>query len=145
MIYNQELNDWFDNYFNNCYYVKHIDYPESIFMFYDINYARQKKLAKLEDIDYVEKIDITGVCLFQLDWKYYRFNMNYYEIWCSYYKYRVINIDCCSYVKERLNEYSKLYDYELKLLLPCQMRFSVRKDLENYSKLNIFNGYNMKK
>ena len=140
MRQNKEIIDWFSNYFDNCYYVKHDDYPESIFMFYDINYARQLKLAKLEGIDYVEKTEVTGVCLFEQDWKYYRFNFNYYEIWCPYYKYSDVFISCISFIKERLNEYSKLYDYELKLLLPCQMLYSVRKDLENYSKLNIFNG-----
>ena len=45
---NQELIEWFNNYFYNCYYVKHDDYPESIFMFYDKNYIRKQKLAKIE-------------------------------------------------------------------------------------------------
>ena len=32
MKYNQELIDWFNNYFYNCYYVKHDDFPESIIL-----------------------------------------------------------------------------------------------------------------
>ena len=39
----QDAIEWFNELFDNCYYVKHIDYSESVFMFYDINYVRQLK------------------------------------------------------------------------------------------------------
>ena len=51
-------------------------------MFYDKNYVRQLKLAKLEGKKYVEKTDITGVCLFEQDWKYKLFRCDYNLIWC---------------------------------------------------------------
>ena len=63
-----ELLEWFNNYFDSCYYVKHDDFPESLFMFYDINYVRQLKLAKLDNNELIKK-EITGVCLFEQDWK----------------------------------------------------------------------------
>ena len=44
----KELIEWFNNYYDNCYYVKRDNYPNSIFMYYDVNYVRQLKLAKLE-------------------------------------------------------------------------------------------------
>ena len=37
-----ETIDWLNNYFDNCYYVKHDNFPESIFMFYDVNYDNAK-------------------------------------------------------------------------------------------------------
>lgn len=76
----QELIDWFNNYFDNCYYVKHINYPESIFMFYDVNYIRQLKLAKLEGRELI-KNDVTGVCLFELNYDNKRCYADYETIW----------------------------------------------------------------
>ena len=112
-VFDDEIN-WFNDYFNNCYYVKHEDYPESIFMFYDINYVRQLKLAKLEGKDYVEKTDITGVCLFELDWYYNHFNVNHDIIWLYFrdkflldnYKYYDFFLSFLSFLKNRLNEHT---------------------------------------
>ena len=109
MKYNKELINWFNNYFYNCYYVKHNDYPESIFMYYDKNYVRQLKLAKLEGIDYVEKTDITGVCLFEQDWKNKIFCCNYEYIWsylrdkCSFNYY-----DIQAFIMDRLDDHTKM-------------------------------------
>ena len=43
----EELINWFNNIFNNCYYVKHNDYPNSLFMYYDLRYVRKLKLNKI--------------------------------------------------------------------------------------------------
>lgn len=77
---NQELIDWFNNYFDNCYCVKHMEYPNSVFMFYDINYIRQLKLAKLEGRELI-KNDVTGVCLFELNYDNKRCYADYETIW----------------------------------------------------------------
>ena len=107
---NQEIIDWFNNYFYNCYYVTHDNFPESIFMFYDKNYIRQHKLAKLEGKDYVEKSDITGVCLFQQDWKNKWFRCNYDLIWCYFRdNYSTIYSDFKSFITDRLEEHSNEY------------------------------------
>lgn len=76
----QELIDWFNNYFDNCYCVKHMEYPNSVFMFYDINYIRQLKLAKLEGRELI-KNDVTGVCLFELNYDNKRCYADYETIW----------------------------------------------------------------
>ena len=44
-----DLIKWFNNIFDNCYYVKHDDYPDSIFMYYDIRYVRKLKLCNIEN------------------------------------------------------------------------------------------------
>ena len=109
MNYRQELIDWFNNYFYNCYYVKHDDFPESIFMFYDINYVRQLKLAKLEGKKYVEKTDITGICIFQQDWKNKIFRCEYQSIWCYLRDNYSFNYDDFkSFIMDRLEEHSKM-------------------------------------
>ena len=109
-VFDEEIN-WFNDYFNNCYYVKHEDYPESIFMFYDINYVRQLKLAKLEGKNYVEKTDITGVCLFEQDWKNNHFNVNHDIIWLYFRdKYLLVSYKYYDFfllfLKNRLNEHT---------------------------------------
>ena len=35
--------EWFWDKFNSCYLVKHDDYPQCIFMFYDPQYIRKLK------------------------------------------------------------------------------------------------------
>ena len=124
MIQNKELIDWFNNYFDNCYYVKHEDYPESIFMFYDVNYVRQLKLAKLDGKKYVEKTDITGVCLFEQDWKYKWFCCDHDNIWCylrDKYKYNINDFQ--SFMMDRLEERSKF-----NILTPCLDARSYKND-----------------
>jgi hypothetical protein len=41
----EELIKWFWNKFKSCYPVYHEKYPDSIFIFYDEQFLRQKKLA----------------------------------------------------------------------------------------------------
>jgi hypothetical protein len=77
----EELSKWFWNKYNSCYQVVHKDYPESIFIFYDEQFLRQKKLARVlnEEIKYPS--EIKGICLFEQDYKNKWFNCNYKEIW----------------------------------------------------------------
>ena len=133
MKQNKEMIEWFNNYFDNCYYVRHNDYPESIFMFYDINYNRQLKLAKLEGKDYVEKTDITGECLFEQEWKNKQFYCNYRLIW-GYFRdnYSIIFSDFKSFIKDRLEEYSKL---SVNFKISKQEKLMVVK--EEHSKLSV--------
>jgi hypothetical protein len=72
----EELSKWFWNKYNSCYQVVHKDYPESIFIFYDEQFLRQKKLYRVlnEELIYPSKVD--GDCLFELD-----FNSKY--LWCN--------------------------------------------------------------
>ena len=132
MVQNKELIDWFNNYFDNCYYVKHEDFPESIFMFYDKNYVRQLKLAKLEGKEIPIKIDITSVCLFEQDWRHNFFCCNYNLIW----NYLLVNSftydDIQSFIRDRLVEHSKM-----SILIPIDMVENEWKMLEEYDKMSI--------
>ena len=99
-----ELIDWFNNYFDNCYCVKHMEYPNSVFMFYDINYIRQLKLAKIEEKKAI-KTTVTGVCLFELDFNGKCIYCNYDLIWCYLKdKYTLIYDDIQIFIKHRLLE-----------------------------------------
>ena len=130
--YNQELIDWFKNYFDNCYYVKHDEYPESIFMFYDINYVRQKKLAKLEGKN-IEKTDITGVCLFEQEWKYNWFGCNYNLIWCYLRdNYSFNHVDFQEFIKYMLEEHTKM-----SVLTPSKTRRLNWSRLEEHTKMSV--------
>ena len=132
MKYNKEIIDWFNNYYDNCYYVKHEDYPESIFMFYDINYVRQKKLAKLEGKN-IEKTDITGICVFEQEWKYNWFRCDYNLIW-GYLRdnYSFSYGDFQSFITDRLEEHSKM-----KVLTPEFAFQFASYVLEEHSKMKV--------
>ena len=133
MNYPQELIDWFNNYFDNCYYVKHNDFPESLFMFYDVNYIRQLKLAQLEGKN-IEKSDITGECLFEQDWKYKLFRCDYNLIW-SYLRdnYSFNYDDFKSFVFERMEEHLKMKILTLTDWTPISSHII----LEDHSKMII--------
>lgn len=106
---NQELIIWFNNYYNNCYIVIYDNYPESFFMYYDKNYIRKLKLAKLEgkNIKNIEKYTITGTCLFVKEFNNHWFHCNYNIIW-NYLKNNYSNnyFNVRSFIDERLNDYS---------------------------------------
>ena len=76
-----DLIKWFWDKFNSCYLVKHDDYPDSIFMYYDPQYVRKMKLVNIYGEKIKPKTDITGICLFEQDWKNMHFRCNYEEIW----------------------------------------------------------------
>lgn len=103
MISETNLIIWFNNLFDNCYYVKHNDYPDSIFMFYDLRYTRKLKLSKLENKKCLPPKKISGTCLFEQNWKNKQLWCNYNIIW----KYIFDNYsnkfeDIQFFIKERL-------------------------------------------
>jgi len=104
-----ELNIWFRNKFNNCYYVIHDDYPENIFMYYDPQFIRQKKMSRIlgEDIEYPEKV--TGICLFEQDYKNGYLNMDYDKISSFFYENYSTNWSIHGWLVE---------DTKLKVLTP---------------------------
>ena len=82
----KELKEWFWNKFNNCYYVVHEDFPQSIFMCYDEKFIRNMKLCKLFGREIVYPKIPSGICLFEQDHKYGYLYMNYDEISLFLYK-----------------------------------------------------------
>jgi len=65
----EELSKWFLNKFNSCYPVKHKDHPEIIFMFYDEQFLRQKKLSRVldEELIYPSTVKVKGKCLYSIE------------------------------------------------------------------------------
>ena len=133
MIETNDLITWFNNLFNNCYYVKHDDHPDSIFMFYDLRYVRKIKLSQIIGKPITQPKNITGVCLFEQDWK-----NNY--LWCKYneiWKYLEDNYsskynDIQSFIKDRLEEHTKMNVLTPKVVLPLPLS-----PLEEHTKMNV--------
>jgi len=129
----EELKDWFWNKFNSCYYVKHEDYPDSIFMYYDKNFYRQKKLARVleQEIIYPTKVD--GTCLFEQDYKNNYLWCDNKEIWSFFEKkYSYNDIEIRDLIKSWLVEYSKL-----QVLTPLIPYIAASALLVEYSKLQV--------
>jgi hypothetical protein len=104
-----ELSKWFWSKFNSCYPVKHDDYPDSIFMFYDENFLRQKKLARVLNEQIVYPNQVTGKCLFHLSYKNNNLWCNYDEIWSFFERnYSPNYTDIQSLIKNLLREHDKL-------------------------------------
>ena len=102
-------------------------------MFYDVNYVKQLKLAKLEGKDYMEKTNITGVCLFEQDWKYKWFRCDYSLILIYLRDNYSFNFtDFKLFIRNRLEEHSKM-----NILTPNHRLLSLSKRLEEHSKMNI--------
>ena len=130
MEINKKEIEWFWEKFNSCYLVKHDDYPESIFMFYDPQFIRKLKLANISG-EKINKTDITGFCLFQQDWKNKIFYYN--EIWGYLYSNYSIKYDeIQQFISDRLEEYSKL-----SVLTPIGWKAHHFGQLEEHSKLSV--------
>ena len=69
----EQLKEWSWDKFNSCYPV---EYNNKMFMIYDTNYIRAKKLANILNKDVEYPTEIKGVCLFEQDFKH-----NY--LWCD--------------------------------------------------------------
>ena len=105
----EELKKWFRNKFNGCYKVKHSDYPKSIFYFYDEQFLRHKKLARLVGEEVVYPTEVKGICLFRQDLKTKRLWCKYAEIWSFFETNLSTNyVDIQSFIKELLLEHDKL-------------------------------------
>jgi hypothetical protein len=110
----EELQIWFRNKFNSCYAVTHDDYPESIFMYYDEQFIRQKKLSRIvgETLEYPSKP--SGKCLFEQDYKNGYLYVDYNEI-TSFFKLNYSSnwLEIRELISTWLKE-----DTELKVLRP---------------------------
>ena len=116
----EELKIWFLDKFNSCYSVKYDDYPHSVFMIYDINFIRTKKLANILDKDVEYPTVIKGVCLFEQDLKNEYLWCDYYEIWTFFIKNYSSNYqEIRTLIKGWLEEHDKL-----KVLTPNLMLFN---------------------
>ncbi len=132
-----ELIEWFWEKFNSCYLVKHDYYPERIFMFYDSQIIRQLKLAKISG-EKINKTDITGICLFEQDWKNKKFYFDFNEIWVHlYYNYSTNSIEIKHFISDRLKGHSKLSELGTKVAAIQLVSTFEMIALEEYSKMKI--------
>ena len=108
-ITKEEIINWFCNLYNSCYPVTHKDYPQSIFMFYDTQFIRKIKLYKISGLPITLPSKVTGICLFEQDWKNNRFYYKYDEVYYFLYKnYSTTHNNISTFIKDRLNESDKL-------------------------------------
>jgi hypothetical protein len=105
----EELKIYFWNKFNSCYPVIHDDYFKNVFMFYDINYIRAKKLANIIDKDFSYPTEVKGKCLFQLDFNFNWFDIDN-ELWKDLYSKCPSEIDTLSEFRILINEWLSEYE-----------------------------------
>ena len=102
---NEELKIWFLDKYNSCYPVNHYNFKDNIiFMMYDINYIRSKKLANILNKEVEYPTEVNGDCLFSLNLEYNIFNIDY-DIW-SYIEsnYNSCDIDVISFIGYLTND-----------------------------------------
>ena len=105
----EELKQWFWAKFLSCYYVKHDDYPNSIFMIYDKQFLRKVVINSIlgKPIDYPK--EVKGLCLFYQDYKNGYLWCDRFEIWSFLEKnYRDNYTDTQALIKGWLSEADKL-------------------------------------
>ena len=105
----EEISKWFWNKFNSCYTVVHKDYPKNIYKFYDENFLRQKKLARVLNKKFSYSSEVKGICLFELNYEIKHFCCNYDEIWSFLYdNYSPNYTDVQTFIQNLLKEHDKL-------------------------------------
>lgn len=109
----EELSKWFWDKFNSCYPIKHKDYPKSIFMIYDEQFLRQRKLARVLDEEIIYPT-VKGKCLFRQDYKNNVLWCNYDEIWLFFERnYSPNYIDIRSLITNLLEETVTPKEYDM--------------------------------
>jgi hypothetical protein len=105
----EEISKWFWNKFNSCYPVVHSNHSKSIFMFYDEQFIRQKKLARVLGEELIYPKEIKGTYLFRLDYNYKIFWCNKLEIWSFFEKnYSSNYTDIQIFIRNLLEEHDKM-------------------------------------
>ena len=125
-----DLKIWFWDKYNSCYSIK---YNNKIYMMYDPNFIRAKKLANILNKEIGYPTEVKGVCLFEQDWKNQYFWYDYDKIYLFLksnlsYKNQNINKFICS----RLKEADKL-----SALTPSKLNVSLLHLLKEADKLSI--------
>ena len=130
---NEELKIWFWDKFNSCYSVKHEDYSDIIFMFYDINFIRAKKLATILNNDVEYQTEVKGDYLFRQDFNNEYLWCDYDEIWSVFEKNYSYNYqEIRKLIKDWLDEHDKL-----KVLTPNYLPGLKNILLEEHDKLKV--------
>ena len=129
----QELIDWFWDKYNSCYPVVHSDYPDVVFLYYDNQFVRKIKLAKISGVDIGYPNKVSGVCIFEQDWKNKKFYYDYDEIYLFLKKNYINNYDKIKeFIDDRLKEADKL-----SVLTTIDKFFSFVPKLKEADKLSV--------
>ena len=124
-----DLKIWFWDKYNSCYSIK---YNNKIYMMYDPNFIRAKKLANILNKEIGYPTEVKGVCLFQQDLKNSYLLCNYDEIW-SFFKenYSSNSQEISQLIKGWLEEHNKT-----KVLTPFPVLSDFYK-LEEHNKIKV--------
>ena len=98
----EELKIWFWNLYNSCYPILK---DNMIYMVYDINFIRAKKLANILNKDVEYPTEIKGEILFQIDQFYFSISE---KIWKRTFTYFNNYIITQNFIRENMNEYDIL-------------------------------------
>lgn len=135
MMEKEELSKWFYNKLNSCYPVKHDDYPNDIFWFYDEQIVRKIKLCKINNTE-ITITKVKGTCLFEQNLTNKNLWCDYNIIWSFFEKnYNVNYSDIQSLITSILSEPDKLNVY-----IPSALWWSSLPLLKS-DKLNVYTPY----
>lgn len=134
----EELKTWFWNRFNSCYAVKHDDFDNRIYLFYDEQFIRKSKLCKLNNQEIKSPTRVSGICLFEYDMKNKWFNCSNDEIWQFFEKnYSNNYIAVQKLIRSWFKEYDNLNDLNVYIvLIPKNNIFKDKKKLSVYTPNN---------
>jgi len=82
----EELSEWFWKKLNSCCPVYHLDYPDSVFWFYDEKIIRKIKLCKLNNQKINFNIKFSNNCLFEQNNKECYLYCDFEKIWTFFHK-----------------------------------------------------------
>ena len=125
-----DLKIWFWDKYNSCYSIK---YNNKIYMMYDPNFIRAKKLANILNKEIGYPTEVNGVCLFQLDYKNSDINIDYMEVWSFFEKnYSNNYIEIRTLIESWLREYDNLKNLT-PLLIPEKFQINLTpSSISNY-------------
>ena len=123
----EELKIWFLDKYNSCYSVIDSDNPKVIYMIYDIDYIRAKKLANILNKEVEYPTEVKGIYLFEIHLELGYFIYNIDEIF-TYLKHNYI----VDYLEiNTLISYFLEDNNNLKTITPIWMGIKVLIDLDN--------------
>lgn len=77
-----DIKTWFIEKINSCYTVKTIELNDSILLYYDENFIRNKKISNIVGVNYKYPTKPRGECLFEINFKkkyfYYSYSIRDY-------------------------------------------------------------------
>jgi hypothetical protein len=135
----EELKGWFFEKLYNCYPVKHDNFPDRLFWYYDDKYIRKVKLNKISNKKVYPPNKVSGVCLFEQDLKKLILLCNYNNIWLYLYKnYSDDYSDVQELIKSWLEEESRMNVYTPHLIVVPNAQMLEESRMNVYTPMILF-------